>query len=108
MPARCNKEWFQNTFLGGAVCERSNTASIFDLIENLMMYDPLTVLAAVPSFRDAYFSLEAKQVKGTTHTVAGVTKERSGIVASKNDCLVQALHELLVDGVTHPFTVQEN
>jgi len=79
LPARCDKEWFCNTFCQGQGKERSGEESIWDCIIQFNMYDPLALVAAIPLLGD-FFEFDEYVVEGVAHRVVGVSKERPGII----------------------------
>ena len=48
LPARCDKAWYVKTFLKGRGLDRGADESIWDLVQNFNMYDPMALLLAVP------------------------------------------------------------
>ena len=79
LPERCNREWFCNTFCGGRGMQREASDSMWDLVLHFMMYDPLTLLAGVPHFRDLFFKPVVKEVNETKHLIIGRSKTETGI-----------------------------
>jgi len=55
LPDRCDSQWFRQNFLGGAGRDRIGNDSVWDLVERFQMYDPLTVVLAVPHLAWIFF-----------------------------------------------------
>eukprot|EP00930_Biecheleria_cincta_P091574 TRINITY_DN8116_c0_g1_i1.p1 TRINITY_DN8116_c0_g1~~TRINITY_DN8116_c0_g1_i1.p1 ORF type:complete len:876 (+),score=111.98 TRINITY_DN8116_c0_g1_i1:70-2697(+) len=80
LPARCNRQWFCDTFCGGRGYDRSPQESIWDLIQTFNMYDPLALLACIPAMRQKFFTpREVVGMHGVTHCIIGCSKEENGI-----------------------------
>ena len=54
LPARCDKQWFSNTFCAGHAAGRPSTESVWDLVLGFNMYDPVALFAAVPALHHAF------------------------------------------------------
>jgi len=83
LPARCDKDWFCKTFFGSLADEgllRNAEDSIWDLVEQFNMYDPLTLCYAIPELRQRFFNPLEVEVLGTTHNIVGMSKEKHGIL----------------------------
>ena len=80
LPARCDRTWFCRTFFGTDDTDKNAEESIWGLLENLNMYDPLALMACVPAYREANFLWDTKYVNGTPHRIAGVSQAQNGIV----------------------------
>ena len=78
LPARCNRQWFCNTFCNGLGTERTGDESIWDCIQQFNMYDPLALVAAIPKLQHI-FEFDRYVVNGVAHKVVGASKERPGI-----------------------------
>jgi len=84
LPPRCDKTWYCDTFCGGLGYDRTVDDSMWDIVKNFNMYDPLALLAAMPAQRDHYFTpVKFVGLKGVTHIVIGIDKQNSGILADK-------------------------
>jgi len=88
LPARCDKQWFCDTFCCGMGTDRGVGDSMWDLVKTFNMYDPLAVLAALPDKRELFFA-PAKHIgpDGTMHLNIGESKESCGIMSDKFDDL---------------------
>lgn len=87
LPDRCTKEWFCNTFCGGKGKDRTGSDSIWDCIVSFNLYDPMTLVAAVPELRNRFFNpavvtVEVDKVK-VEHLIIGVCPEVNGIKDAK-------------------------
>ena len=80
LPARCDRTWFCRTFFGTDDTDKDSEESIWSLLENLNMYDPLALMACVPAFRETNFLWDTKYVNGTPHSIAGVSQTQNGII----------------------------
>lgn len=79
LPERCNKEWFCNTFCAGQGLERNGDDDIWDLIQSFQLYDPMTLIAAVPELAERFFDPTIVTVNGVEHSVIGVSKAKNGV-----------------------------
>lgn len=88
LPARCDQQWFCDTFCGGCGASRSIEDSMWDLVKTFNMYDPLAILAALPNRRDSFFD-PTKHIgpDGTLHLTIGDSPEHCGISSTKADDL---------------------
>jgi len=69
LPRRCDREWFTRTFCNGAhVGEGESPVS---KVSSINLYNPLVLLAALPSFRERYLSETCVPVRSATHTIVG-------------------------------------
>lgn len=98
LPSRCDKAWFCSTFCGGAGQDRDGTSSIWDLIVNFNMYDPLALLAALPSF-SSRFAFSSLIVNGTEHRVVGISKENPGVNADQRAGLTDTMCKYFLEGI---------
>ena len=78
LPARCNKEWFCDTFCNGEGKGRDGGQSIWDVIVSFNMYDPLALVAALPTLSHL-FEYDELVVGGVTHRVVGSSAQHTGI-----------------------------
>ena len=76
LPARCDRDWFQRTFCGGAVIEG---AECWPYVTTFNMYDPMAIIAAVPALRERFFIARTKVIQGVQHQVIGISKEENGV-----------------------------
>ena len=98
LPDRCTLDWFDNRFCGGNLAQETSGKktqedidnkfgkksqslpdSISHMVTQVMMYDPLTLLAALPWYRERYFKVTPHVVKGTTHLIVGISRDNNGI-----------------------------
>ena len=79
LPERCNKEWFCNTFCAGQGLDRNGDDDIWDLIQSFQLYDPMTLIAAVPELTARFFDPTIVTVNGVDHNVIGVSKSKNGV-----------------------------
>lgn len=79
LPARCDKEWFCNKFLKGLGKDRTGTDSIWDLVAAFNLYDPMTLIAAVPELRERFYDPVVVRVGETEHLIIGVSEAVHGV-----------------------------
>lgn len=79
LPGRCNRAWFSSMFLGGQGQDLSGSDSIWSLVQTFMLYDPMTLIAAVPVLREYFYQPCVVEVGGTEHHVIGVSAKRHGV-----------------------------
>lgn len=79
LPERCNREWFCNTFCAGNGKDRDGANEIWDLIVCFQLYDPMTLIAAVPELAERFFEPVIVKVNGVDHKVIGVSKAVNGV-----------------------------
>ncbi|MBX9670106.1 MAG: nucleoside hydrolase [Candidatus Obscuribacterales bacterium] len=79
LPARCDKTWFCDTFLAGAGLDRTSNDTIWDLVVSFNLYDPMTLIAAIPELRKKFFDPTEVAVHGTVHLIIGVTKVKHSV-----------------------------
>lgn len=79
LPDRCDKEWFCNTFCGGQGKERTGEDSIWDLIQSFNLYDPMTLIAAIPELRERFYEPTVVKVGETEHQIIGVSDAKPGV-----------------------------
>lgn len=91
LPARCDKKWFFQTFVGRDDVSEDEEDRIWDLVEKLNVYDPLAMLSCVPNLRERHFKKTTKMVNGTPHVLIGASKEETDVVN------VKALHDELLE-----------
>ncbi|MBY0552239.1 MAG: hypothetical protein K2W95_33475 [Candidatus Obscuribacterales bacterium] len=97
LPERCNKQWFCNTFCGGKGMERNGNDEIWDLILCFQLYDPMTLVAAIPGLAERFFEPVAITVNGVVHKIIGVSKtvngvkDADGLVDFMTTCFISSL-----------------
>jgi hypothetical protein len=79
LPDRCNKDWFCDTFCGGQGKDRTGADSIWDLIQSFNLYDPMTLVAAVPELRERFYEPAVVKVGETEHLIIGVSDALPGV-----------------------------
>ena len=104
LPARCDKEWFCNTFCKGQGKDRTGDDSIWDLVQSFNLYDPMTLIAAVPELRDRFYDPVVVKVCETEHLIIGVSKTLHGVkdAAALADYMVQRCIDSLSQSVKEP------
>ena len=94
LPTRCDRKWFVSVFCGGIDPGVKGNESVAQRVVGFNLYDPLNTLAAIPQTRNMFFDPIKVEVKGTTHRVIGLSKQRSGIREEN------ALRDFVVDTET--------
>lgn len=79
LPARCDKDWFCNTFCNGQGKDRTGDDSIWDLVQSFNLYDPMTLIAAVPELRSRFYDPVSVKIGETEHLIIGVSKTLHGV-----------------------------
>ncbi len=109
LPGRCNAAWFRGAFLGGQGDDRGADDGIWDLVQTFMLYDPMTLFAAVPSLREYFFEPEVIEVCDANghpveHLVIGVSAARHGVSHPEElaSYLTKALVESLQMSIAEP------
>lgn len=97
LPNRCDRNWFLNAFCGGKGAERKAEDSIWDLILQFFLYDPMTLVAAVPDLRDKFFAPEIAKVGTAQHEVIGLSAKNRGVKDGQG--VVDFLCENIVAGL---------
>lgn len=97
LPARCDKIWFCDTFCGGEAKELPGHDEIWPYIKSFMLYDPMTLIAAIPRFRNVYYKPQIVEVRGTKHYLIGLTEKDHGI--KYPDALRGFIHSQIVSSL---------
>lgn len=83
LPARCNQQWFCETFLGGQGQDRTGADSVWDLATTFQAYDVIAVLGALPGIRERYLDPMVFTIKGqhgtAVHEVMGLNEQLHGV-----------------------------
>ena len=79
MPERLNRDWFCDTFCAGKGKDRTGADSIWDLIQSFNLYDPMTLIAAVPELRERFYDPTVVKVGETEHLIIGVSDALPGV-----------------------------
>ncbi len=98
LPASRDKTWFCNTFCAGQGLDRTGDDEIWDLIVGFNLYDPMTLVAAIPDLRRKFFEPTTVTVNGVEHLIIGVSKDKHGVKE------VQALREYMVQRCIESLT----
>lgn len=94
LPPRCDRTWFLNTFCGGNGADRKAEDSIWDQVQTFNLYDPATLVAAIPNLREHFYSPSVVEVHGTEHLVIGTTAKTHNV--NKPGELAEFMKEILV------------
>jgi inosine-uridine nucleoside N-ribohydrolase len=79
LPARCDRAWFCKAFCGGEGQEVAADGSIWPFVKTFMLYDPCTLLAAMPGLREYFFSPYVYEYNGVENFVIGVNAARHNV-----------------------------
>lgn len=97
LPERCSPDWFRKQFLDGRGQGLGPNDEIWELVRHFMLYDPLTLIAAVPELRERFFNPVQIEVNGTTHTIIGVDSTNHNVRNPKE--LVEFLASSLLEAL---------
>lgn len=103
LPARCDKAWFCSAFCGGQGTDRAATDSIWDIVQTFNLYDPCTLIAAIPNLREYFYAPQVVEVHGVEHLVVGVSAAQNNVRSGPE--LASFLCTTLVDGLEYGLTV---
>jgi hypothetical protein len=97
LPAPCDAAWFLKTFCGGI--DKGLTASdeIWPEVVSFNMYDPLTLLVALPKYRHIYFDPHMVSVRGVEHGIVGLSAQAHGIKYPK--AVASFIHSQMVEAL---------
>ncbi|MDO8583903.1 MAG: hypothetical protein Q7R83_01860 [bacterium] len=79
LPLSRDRAWFVKTFCDGKDPGVAADQEIWPHVGKFQLYDPMNLVAAIPTLRDRFFDPIEVVVKGITHRVIGLTKERHGV-----------------------------
>lgn len=80
LPERCDPDWFRKTFLGGQGIDRHQGQVIWDLVCTFQLYDPMTLIAAIPTLRNYFYDAYIIEgIGGVEHHVIGLSSTRHGV-----------------------------
>lgn len=97
LPARCDKTWFCNNFLGGKGAELTSQDNIWDLVQTFNLYDPCTLAACIPNQREHFFSPTVVEVHGVEHLIIGVSAQVHNV--REPLALAEHLRNMLVESL---------
>lgn len=80
LPDRCNRQWFLDTFTGGKGRRLKATTSIWRHVKTFNLYDPCTLVAAIPNLREQFFAPHVVETFGVEHLIIGVSEEHHNVV----------------------------
>ena len=79
LPDDRNRGWFVKVFCGGKDPGIGDGEDIWPFVGAFNLYDPVNLVAAIPSLREEYFAPDLVEVKGVGHLVIGVSSGRHGL-----------------------------
>jgi hypothetical protein len=91
LPNNRDRGWFVKTFCGGIDPGIENGADITPHLDSFNLYDPINLIAAVPSLSEQHFNPIEISVGNTKHYIIGVSEANHGV---KNP---QALRDFLLE-----------
>jgi len=97
LPDRCDRAWFCKAFCGGEGLERTASDSVWNLVKTFMLYDPCTLLAAMPGLREYFYSPYVHELFGAEHLVIGLSQDRHGVARPQE--LAEYLAHALVESL---------
>lgn len=103
LPPRCDKAWFSGAFCGGQGADRKPEDSIWDLVQTFNLYDPATLVAAVPNLREHFYAASVVEVHGVEHMVIGVSAKNHNVRNPSE--LAEFLRSTMVDSLR--LSIQE-
>jgi len=101
LPARCDKKWFLKTFCADIQAETvPNSQDIWPFVKTFQLYDPMALLASVPSLRHRHFTPKICAVNGTQHFIFGVTAEEHGVQSERAKDLTELMYHSFLKAMT--------
>lgn len=97
LPGRCDRNWFLGAFCGGQGQDKVAGDSIWDIVQSFNLYDPCTLIAAIPNLREHFFAPQVVEVHGVEHLVIGVSAAQHNV--RSNAELAQFLTSTLVESL---------
>jgi len=103
LPERCDKAWFIGAFCGGEGSELTAEDSVWPCIKTFNLYDPVTLVAAIPALRGYFYRSVVLEVHGVEHHLIGVSVKNHGVINPEElatylaDGLVQSLEMSMAD-----------
>jgi inosine-uridine nucleoside N-ribohydrolase len=84
LPERCDKTWFCNAFCGGEGLDRKGDDSIWDIVKTFNLYDPCTLIAAIPQLREHFYApcvteVDSADGRPVEHLVIGVSATQHNV-----------------------------
>jgi len=105
LPDRCDKSWFTNTFCAGQGADRGAEDSIWNLVKTFNLYDPTTLVAAIPNLREHFFAPFVVEVHGVEQLVIGVSAKSHNVHDAP--ALATFLKDMLVESLKASLPVFE-
>lgn len=79
LPPRCNPQWFREEFFDGAGEQFTAETQIWDHVKAFMLYDPLTLIATIPTLRGYFYEPFVIENRGAENHIIGLSKERHSV-----------------------------
>lgn len=73
LPARCDRQWFLDSYCGGGTTDRKAGDNVWDLVKHFGMSDPMSLMVCVPELVERFFEPHVVKVAGVNHQVIGVS-----------------------------------
>ena len=83
LPARCDRQWFCETFLGTKETKLDGSDSIWHCNVNFFMYDGLALLCCVPALRSKHFYTHLFDIEGVAHALIGKSESENPVIVKK-------------------------
>lgn len=83
LPARCDRQWFLDSYCGGGTTDRKPGEPVWDLVKHFGMPDPMSVMACVPQLVQRFFDPHIVKVSGVEHQVIGVAPSKRCVRSPK-------------------------
>jgi inosine-uridine nucleoside N-ribohydrolase len=103
LPPDRDRAWFSKAFLGGEGMDRHTQDSIWDLVKTFMLYDPATLVAAIPNLREHYYAPHIVERNGAEHMIIGVSPTYHNVRNGAE--LSEFMHTALVESLRESTTV---
>lgn len=98
LPDDRNRAWFCKVFCHGNDPGIEDGADIWPHIGDFNLYDPINLLAAIPSIRERFFTPTTFMVDETEHRVLGISTENTGVKDSRE------IRQFLIEILTYALT----
>lgn len=76
LPARCDRQWFLDSYCGGGTTDRKAGEPVWDLVKHFGMPDPMSLMVCVPELVERFFAPHIVRVAGVDHQVIGVSASK--------------------------------
>ena len=97
LPIDRDKAWFADTFCGGTLPPIKAEDDITPYVLEVTLYDPMNVVAAIPSLLERFYTPFGVKVGSATHQIIGLTPSEHGVSDAEGlrafmlECLISVL-----------------